>query len=98
MESYQSIAIVLGIIGIFLGLLSSIAIGSYAVVVILVSIVGIVVPLVNTKHHNKVGVVLIVLRILGNLLLIIPGIMACRYKPESNSEIKPSNKEEGASG
>jgi len=95
MESYQSIAIVLGIIGIFLGLLSSIAIGSYAVVVILVSIVGIVVPLVNTKHHNKVGGVLIVLGILGNLLLIIPGIMACRFKPESQSEIKSHSTEEG---
>jgi hypothetical protein len=36
-----------------------------------------------------------VLGILGNLLLIIPGIMACRFKPESASEIKPQSKEEG---
>jgi hypothetical protein len=54
------------------------------------------VPLVNTKHHKNVGIVLIVLGIIGNLLLIIPGAMALRYKPESESEIKPKSKEEGA--
>jgi membrane-bound ClpP family serine protease len=94
-ESYQSVAIVLGIVGIVLGLISSVAIGSYAVVVVLVSLVGIIVPLANTKHHKNVGIVLIVLGIIGNLLLIIPGAMALRYKPESESEIKPQSKEEG---
>jgi hypothetical protein len=54
------------------------------------------VPLVNTKHHKNVGIVLIVLGIIGNLLLIIPGAMALRYKPESESEIKPKSKEDGA--
>jgi len=94
MESYQSISIVLGIAGIILGLLGSIAIGGLGLWVAFVSFIGIALPLVNTKHHEKVGIILIILGILGSLLLIIPGIMAIRYKPESNSEIKPQSKEE----
>jgi hypothetical protein len=94
-ESYQSIGIVIGIIGIVFGLLGSLVQG-WLVWVAVVSFIGIVVPLVNTKHHKNVGIVLIVLGIIGNLLLIIPGAMALRYKPESESEIKPKSKEEGA--
>ena len=94
MESYQSISIVLGIVGIVLGLLGSIAIGSLGLWTAVVSFVGIVIPLVNTKHHKKVGIVLIILGIIGILLLIIPGIMALRYKQESKSEIKPMRSEE----
>ena len=87
MESYQSISIVLGIVGIILGLISTWILGPWAWFVIIASFLGIVIPLVNTKHHKNVGIVLIVLGILGNLLLIIPGIMAIRYKPESKSKI-----------
>jgi hypothetical protein len=94
MESYQSVGIVIGIIGIVFGLLGSLAYGWLAWVAI-VSIVGIILVLVNTKHHEGVGITLIVLGILGNLLLIIPGIMACRYKPKSEWEIKPQSKVEG---
>ena len=94
MESYQSIGIVIGIIGIVLGLLGSLAYGWLAWLAV-VSIVAIVIVLVNTKHHQSVGITLIVLGILGNLLLIIPGIMECRYKPESKSEINPQSKKEG---
>lgn len=94
MESYQSISIVLGIVGIILGLISTIAIGSLGLWIVFVSFIGIALPLVNTKHHEKVGIVLIVLGILGNLLLVIPGIMAIRYKPESKPEIKPQDKQE----
>lgn len=94
MESYQSIGIIMGIVGLILGLVGSIAIGSLGLWVALVSFVGIVLPLVNTKHHKNIGIVLIVLGILGNILLIIPGAMAIRYKPESESQIKPQGKEE----
>ena len=94
MESYQSIGIVIGIIGIVLGLLGSLAYRWLAWLAV-VSIVAIVIVLVNTKHHQGVGITLIVLGILGNLLLIIPGIMECRYKPESKSEINPQSKKEG---
>jgi hypothetical protein len=94
MESYQSIGLLMGIAGLILGILGSAVIGSLGLWVAVVSFIGIVVPLVNTKHHKNVGIVLIVLGIIGNLLLIIPGAMALRYKPESDSEIKPKSKEE----
>ena len=96
MQSYQSVSIVLGIVGIILGIFSSIAIGWLAIWVVIVSFIGIVLPLANTKHHEKVGGILIVLGILGNLLLIIPGIMAYRWKPESQSGIRPQSEEEMA--
>lgn len=86
----------MGIAGLILGILGSAVIGSLGLWVAVVSFIGIVVPLVNTKHHKNVGIVLIVLGIIGNLLLIIPGAMALRYKPESESEIKPKSMEEGA--
>ena len=84
----------MGIAGLILGILGSAVIGSLGLWVAVVSFIGIVVPLVNTKHHKNVGIVLIVLGIIGNLLLIIPGAMALRYKPESESEIKPKSNEE----
>jgi membrane-bound ClpP family serine protease len=96
MESYQSIGLLMGIAGLILGILGSAVIGSLGLWVAVVSFIGIVVPFVNTKHHKNVGIVLIVLGIIGNLLLIIPGAMALRYKPESESEIKPKSKEDGA--
>jgi len=86
----------MGIAGLILGILGSAVIGSLGLWVAVVSFIGIVVPFVNTKHHKNVGIVLIVLGIIGNLLLIIPGAMALRYKPESESEIKPKSKEDGA--
>lgn len=86
----------MGIAGLILGILGSAVIGSLGLWVAVVSFIGIVVPLVNTKHHKNVGIVLIVLGIIGNLLLIIPGAMALRYKPESESEIKPKSKQDGA--
>jgi membrane-bound ClpP family serine protease len=96
MESYQSIGLLMGIAGLILGILGSAVIGSLGLWVAVVSFIGIVVPFVNTKHYKNVGIVLIVLGIIGNLLLIIPGAMALRYKPESESEIKPKSKEDGA--
>jgi len=56
--------------------------------IMIVSIVGIIIVLVNTKHHQGAGITLVYLGILGNPLLIIPGIMAYRYKPEGN-QIEP---------
>jgi hypothetical protein len=94
MESYQSISIIMGLVGLILGLVGSIAIGSLGLWVAFVSFIGIVLPLINTKHHKNVGILLIVLGILGNILLIIPGAMAIRYKPESESKIKPQINED----
>jgi hypothetical protein len=95
MESYQSIGLLMGIAGLILGILGSAVIGSLGLWVAIFSFVGMILVLVNPKHHRGVGIVLIVLGIIGNLLLIIPGAMALRYKPESESEIKPKSKEEG---
>ena len=107
MESYQSIGIVMGILGMVLGLLVIFGLGieeglgiwvttvSLGIWVTTESLVGLILALVNIKHHKTVGTVLIIIGILGNLLLIIPGIMAYRYKPKSESEIKPKSKEEG---
>jgi hypothetical protein len=90
MESYQSIGIAMGILGMILGLLVirygiDPGLGYW---VSIVSIVGIIIVLVNTKHHQGAGITLVLLGIVGNLLLIIPGIMAYRYKPEGKNEIK----------
>ena len=93
MESYQNIGIAMGILGMILGLLVirygiEPGLGYWVTVVwlgiwiIIVSIVGVIIVLVNTKHHQGVGITLALLGIVGNLLLIIPGIMAYRYKPE----------------
>jgi len=86
----------MGIAGLILGILGSAVIGSLGLWVAIFSFVGMILVLVNPKHHRGVGIVLIVLGIIGNLLLIIPGAMALRYKPESELEIKPKSKEEGA--
>jgi hypothetical protein len=94
MESYQSVGIVIGIIGIVLGVVGSFVQGWLAWVAI-VSIVGIILVLFNPKNHKGVGITLIVLGILGNLLFLIPGIMAYRYKPKSEGEIKPLSTEKG---
>ena len=83
----------MGIAGLILGILGSAVIGSLGLWVAIFSFVGMILVLVNPKHHRRVGIVLIVLGIIGNLLLIIPGAMALRYKPESESEIKPKSKE-----
>ena len=95
MEKYQNVSILMGIVGIILGQISRSVIGGLGLWIILVSFIGIVLPLVlvNTKHHEKVGIILIIIGIVGNLLLVIPGIMAIRYKPESKSDINPSKKE-----
>ena len=84
----------MGIAGLILGILGSAVIGSLGLWVAIFSFVGMILVLVNPKHHRGVGIVLIVLGIIVNLLLIIPGSMALRYKPESESEIKPKSKEE----
>jgi vacuolar-type H+-ATPase subunit I/STV1 len=99
LESYQRVGVAMGILGMLLGLLVVrygidpglgywISIVSLGIWIIIVSIVGIIIVLVNTKHHQGVGITLVLLGIVGNLLLIIPGIMAYRYKPEGE-EIKP---------
>ena len=63
---------------------------------LLIGFIGMVIPLVNTKHSKNVGITLIVFAIIGNLVLLIPGIMAYRWKPESQSGIRPESEEERA--
>ena len=48
-----------------------------------ISVIGIIISLFNPKHSKSVGIVLIILGVIGNIFLIIRGIMALRYKPES---------------
>jgi membrane-bound ClpP family serine protease len=96
MQSYQSVGLLIGIVTLVLGLIGSAVVGNLGIWVAIVSFIGMILVLLNPKHHRGVGIVLIVLGIIGNLLLIIPGAMALRYKPESESEIKPKSKEEGA--
>jgi hypothetical protein len=97
MQSYQSIGIIFGIIGIIFGLLFSITpTGNIATVpsaalgvwVLIISIAGICVVLADTRHSRRVSMVLIFLGAFGNVLLIIPGIMAYRYKPKGKQEIE----------
>jgi uncharacterized protein with PQ loop repeat len=90
MESYQSIGIVMGVVGIIiaigLGAAQVPSINGWVVVAILfVSFIGLVISLVNKKHHKGVGITMIILGCIGNLLLIVPGIMAIRYKPTVTS-------------
>jgi len=88
MESYQTITLVIGIAFIVIGLVVAMFGFWFGVVIATVSFIGIIASLVELKHHKAVGISLIVLGIVGNLLLIIPGIMAYRYKPEGKKEIK----------
>jgi len=88
MESYQTVGIIISILGILLGSGMTIVFGWISVIVILASFLGLVLSVLNVKHHKNVGGALIVIGIVGNLLLIIPGIMAYRYKPEGKKEIK----------
>ena len=88
MESYQTVGIIISILGILLGSGMTIVFGWISVIVILASFLGLVLSVLNVKHHKNVGGALIVIGIVGNLLLIIPGIMAYRYKPEGKQEIK----------
>jgi hypothetical protein len=84
MESYQSIGVMMGIAGIVLALaLVAHPVGVLALLIIPVSFIGIILALLNTKHHRNVGVALIILGVIGNILLILPGIMAYRYKPQA---------------
>ncbi|MFY9566480.1 MAG: hypothetical protein WAM27_12225 [Nitrososphaeraceae archaeon] len=48
-----------------------------------ISFIGIIISLFNPKHSKSVGIALIILGVIGIIFLIIHGIMALRYKPES---------------
>ena len=85
MESFQTVGILVGIIGVILGLLIvGFAPGGIGLVGIGTAIVSFIsIFLVLTKRHAKgVGITIIVLGVLFNWLLLIPGIMAVRYKPQ----------------
>ena len=53
-----------------------------AILLIFASIISILISFANPeKHHKKVGVVLLIIGLIGSWLMIIPAIMAFRYKP-----------------
>ena len=84
MESYQSIGIVMAVVGSLLaiGLNFTTVNGFVIVFIVLSSFIGLIVALINPKHHKAAGITMIVVGLFGNFLLIIPGIMAIRYKPK----------------
>ena len=90
MESYQVVGIIMGIIGTFLGIVVFVAgaisedVAYLAVVGLftgIFSFIGIFVALANPRYKRGVGVYYLVTGILFNLLLIVPAIMAFRWKP-----------------
>jgi hypothetical protein len=87
MESFQSVGLVVGIAGVILGLAEIIFLGLLRMWIAAISFIGIIISLFNPKHSKAVGIVLIVVGVLGNIFLVIPGIMALRYKPESAKEL-----------
>lgn len=89
MESYQSIGIVMAVVGILVGLALAVfpdpLSGFIVIAIIFMSFIGLIISLVNPKNHKGVGITLIIVGVIGNLLLIIPGVMAIRYKPKNSS-------------
>jgi hypothetical protein len=88
MEAYQTVAIVLAIIMLLIGIavmaLVPFPFGMLGGWIAFCSFVCIFVPLANPEKHSKaVGVTLLIFGIIGTWLLIIPAIMALIYKPKS---------------
>jgi hypothetical protein len=87
MESYQSVAVVLAIIMLVIGIMIAIIPFEFTawlgIWIAFCSFICIFVPLANPqKHHKAVGVVLLIFGIIGTWPLLIPAIMALRYKPK----------------
>jgi O-antigen/teichoic acid export membrane protein len=94
MESYQVVGIIMGIIGTLLGILMFLA-GAISEDVAYLAVIGpftgifsftgIFVALANPRYKRGVGVYYLVTGILFNLLLIVPAIMAFRWKPAATT-------------
>ena len=81
MESYQTAGVIISILGILLSFAVGIFIPPLGVLMFFVNIVTLILSAVVKTNTRGLGVALIVLGIIGNVFLIIPGIMAIRYKP-----------------
>jgi hypothetical protein len=82
MESYQKAGVIISIIGIILGFVATIFLPALGAVMIVVNFITLMLSAFVKTHTKALGVSLIVFGIIGNFFLIIPGIMAIRYKPK----------------
>ncbi len=82
MESYQTAGIIVSLIGIFLSMAVVFFIPPLGALMLIISIISLILSIVvrNSANARGLGIAFIVMGIIGNLLLIIPGIMAIRYK------------------
>jgi hypothetical protein len=94
MENYQKAGIMTGVIGVIIGLILLRSLGGFFVyfggcmfVASMVS-VTILIPISGSgKYRETVGILVLLMGIFFNWLLIIPGVMAMRYKPKSNKPL-----------
>ena len=93
MQNYQKVGVIVSVIGLLFVLLVPFGVAMGIMLLVgAVSFVGLILSLINVKHSKKVGIIMIILGVFGNLLLIMPGIMAYRYKPK-NGGIQISDRE-----
>jgi hypothetical protein len=94
MENYQKVGIMTGVIGAIIGLILLRSLGGFFVyfggcmfVASMIS-VTILIPISGSgKYRETVGILVLLMGIFFNWLLIIPGVMAMRYKPKSNKPL-----------
>ena len=83
MESYQTAGVIISVIGIILGLILANFIAPLGGLMFVVNIIALILSAaMKPRSHRTYGIVTMVLAVIGNLLLLIPGIMALRYKKE----------------
>jgi hypothetical protein len=94
MENYQKAGLITGIIGVVIGLviLGSLEglfvyFGGCMFVASMISLT-ILTPISGSgKYRKTVGIIVLLMGVFFNWLLIIPGIMAIRYKPKSRPNL-----------
>jgi hypothetical protein len=97
MENYQKAGIATGVIGVIIGLVLLRFLDGFFVyfgvcmfVASMIS-VTILVPVSSSgKHRKTVGIIVLLMGVFFNWLLIIPGIMAIRYRPKPNPNPNPN--------
>jgi hypothetical protein len=82
MENYQSATVVVGIISTILWFIAAFAFSPIALIPGLIAFAFMFTCFADTKHCHTLGGIYIVVGILLNLLYLIPGIMALRWKPK----------------
>jgi len=83
MENYQTATVVVGIISTVLWFLVGFAIHPIALIPALIAFGFMFTCFADTKHCHSLGGLYIVVGILFNILYLIPGIMALRWKPKT---------------